>query len=64
MGWNGGELFKDIVQVVGHKITKEEYVQLIDLFEDQDCDTLDEVRGLNASLDCALEEKGYNIDEE
>ena len=59
MGWgSGGELLRDIASMAdpylwGDK-SVEFYTQLIDLFEDHDCDTIDEAVGVSKHLDKAI----------
>ena len=61
MGWSSGsELLRGVVlstkKVVPKKHRKELYKLFIDQFENRDCDTVDECRGIDSEFDQALKE--------
>lgn len=62
MGWaSGSELMAVILKIAqkngfGSKKRKNSYQQLIEAFEDHDCDTLDECRGIDPLFDEVLDE--------
>lgn len=60
MGWSSGSLlFSNIIELLQKHVPDEEarqavYVQLIDAFEDFDCDTLQECEGEDEAFDSAI----------
>ena len=70
MGWSSGsrvadDLIKALLETVDDDYVREEfYKKMIEIFEDHDCDTLDECVGVDAAFDSAFEEFTDNtIDE-
>lgn len=65
MGWaRGSEIFETIAHVLMQEVDDDDaratiYENMVDIFEDADCDTLDEVAGIDPILDLVLEEHGY-----
>ena len=70
MGWNSGsrvadDLIKALSETVEDDYVREEfYKKMIEIFEDHDCDTLDECVGVDAAFDSAFEEYTDNIIDE
>ena len=59
MGWaSGSELLEKVIEVVPPQSLAQARA-LVDAFADQDCDTLDEVAGLNEYVDQALRDVGW-----
>lgn len=62
MGWSSGsrvadDLIKALQESVEDDYVREEfYKKMIEIFEDHDCDTLDECVGVDAAFDSAFEE--------
>ena len=62
MGWSSGsrvadDLIKALLETVDDDYIREEfYKKMIEIFEDHDCDTLDECVGVDAAFDSAFEE--------
>ena len=62
MGWSSGsrvadDLIKALQESVDDDYVREEfYKKMIEIFEDHDCDTLDECVGVDAAFDSAFEE--------
>jgi hypothetical protein len=62
MGWSSGsrvadDLIKALLETVEDDYVREEfYKKMIEIFEDHDCDTLDECVGVDAAFDSAFEE--------
>lgn len=62
MGWSSGsrvadDLIKALQESVEDDYIREEfYKKMIEIFEDHDCDTLDECVGVDAAFDSAFEE--------
>ena len=62
MGWSSGsrvadDLIKALSETVEDDYVREEfYKKMIEIFEDHDCDTLDECVGVDAAFDSAFEE--------
>lgn len=62
MGWAGGSrLFSEVISAIQPEIEnaetrKEIYKKLIDAFEEEDCDTLNECCGEDQAYDEAFEE--------
>jgi hypothetical protein len=62
MGWSSGSrLFGDVIESLKKHVPDEEsrqaiYIDLIDAFEDFDCDTLEECTGEDEVFDDALKE--------
>lgn len=60
MGWSSGSrLLGDVIESLQKHVPDDEareavYVELIDAFEDFDCDTLDECTGEDEAFDAAL----------
>lgn len=70
MGWaSGSELLEKCVRIV-HKNVKNAstriniYGDMIKAFEEQDCDTVEECRGIDAAFDVALVNCGYDNDDD
>lgn len=62
MGWaSGSSLFADVITAIKDHIPSKEkegvYTALIDAFEDEDCDTLDECVGIDPKLDKILKKR-------
>lgn len=64
MGWSrGADLFTEIAQIITDHVNDEDdreamYMELIELFQDYDCDNLDECAGVEYILDEVLAEAG------
>lgn len=62
MGWaSGSSMFGEIIEflqetIEDEDVRKEIYLGLIDIFENRDCDTLDECKGEDEAFDEAFEE--------
>jgi hypothetical protein len=62
MGWSSGsrvadDLIKALSETVDDDYVREAfYKKMIEIFEDHDCDTLDECCGVDAAFDSAFEE--------
>jgi len=62
MGWSSGsrvadDLIKALSETVDDDYVRESfYKKMIEIFEDHDCDTLDECVGVDAAFDSAFEE--------
>jgi hypothetical protein len=61
VGWgSGSQLLGEVVELIdpyiyGDVAKARVYAKLIDLFEDHDCDTIDEARGVSESFDKAID---------
>lgn len=73
MGWSSGSrLFNDVIDAMMNHVPDEEsrqavYVELINAFEDFDCDTLDECVGEDDAFDSAIKDvhpEWYDEEEE
>lgn len=70
MGWaSGSRLFDDIIDILYNniedvKLRKKLYTELIQAFEDADCDTLYECKGHDDCFDLAFEELYPDDDED
>lgn len=71
MGWNsGGELFDKIIDSLLKNVPdlsdrEAIYRDLIEAFEDMDCDVLPECKGVDKAFDAAYEDIGFhNYDED
>jgi hypothetical protein len=71
MGWSGGSsLLVGVARIVDIYLPNEDaamdvYARLIDLFEDHDCDTIDECEGRGPKyLDLAVEQWRAQFEEE
>lgn len=64
MGWStGASIFTEIAQIITDHVNDEDdreamYMELIELFQDYDCDNLDECAGVDFILDEVLVEAG------
>ena len=69
MSWaSGSGLFSEIIEVLMEKVDddsqrEELYTSLIELFENHDCDTLDECQGVDSVFDSVWKEL-YPTDED
>lgn len=70
MGWSSGsrvadDLIKALSETVEDDYIREEfYRKMIEIFEDHDCDTLDECVGVDAAFDSAFEEFTDTVEDE
>lgn len=70
MGWSrGADLFSEIAEMIFDKVGDEDdrkaiYDEMIELFEDFDCDNLHECAGIDFILDEALVDAGIIAKEE
>lgn len=71
MGWStGANIFAEVAEIIFDKVgdeddRKEMYKELVELFQDYDCDNLNECQGIDFVLDEVLAEVGLiELDEE
>jgi hypothetical protein len=66
MGWaSGSRLLSSVVESIKTHVSDKEtrsaiYVEIVDAFEDFDCDTLDECMGIDSVFDEYLKENGWD----
>lgn len=69
MGWaSGSEIARELIDVIKRNVEDKNarrkiYDKMIDTFEKEDCDTLDECRGIDEIFDGLMDERKPSEDE-